>query len=116
MFTPFFNGTVNVCEYLNGTLTHPALKPFLTQLIEAYSEKLLHPCPYFGELEAYNITYNFPSYFYIGSYRVFWQYFDDEDDHIFSFRYGFRINNKRQSRKNGSKNRNGEMFVNNTFV
>jgi hypothetical protein len=99
MFTPFFNQTVKICELLNKTLTQPAFKPFLAQLIEAFSEKLLHPCPYFGELKAYNKTFNFPSYFYIGSYKMLMQLFDDQDDHIFSFRYEFRINDKSQSKQ-----------------
>jgi hypothetical protein len=90
---------VNLCEFLNGTLKHPLFDLIFGKLIESFSRDLIHPCPYSGEFKAFNKTYTFPSFMHVGVYRVFFHYFDEEDDHIFGFRYDFRINDVRQAKK-----------------
>lgn len=89
--SPFYNNlinyTINACQFLNGSDSN---NPILRWLIEMVQQSLptgfLHSCPYFGIVQAYNVTVvpverliiQFPK----GYYRTISRAFDDMDDNI----------------------------------
>lgn len=80
---------------MNGSDT---INPIMAWLFEFAKKtvpaKYIHPCPYFGVMEAYNLTLipsnrivQFPS----GYYKVILRFFDHIDDNIITATYGAQL-------------------------
>lgn len=86
-YTSVINSTLDICGFLNGTTSNIALKFFFGQFSATAPKGLLHPCPFFGELMAYNISYNINILNAIhipGTYMTKSHFFDDKDSNIFT--------------------------------
>jgi hypothetical protein len=80
------NTTLDVYGFLNGTVNNVATKFFFDTFKSSLPLGLIHPCPYFGEIKAYNLTLNAFSLamqFMMGSYRAVARFYDEKDDNIF---------------------------------
>lgn len=65
---------------------------------EAIEDKVpkgfIHPCPYVGQIKAYNISIpknSILNQFLKGSYKVFTRMYDEKDDNILTFKLGAEL-------------------------
>ncbi|CRK88590.1 CLUMA_CG002472, isoform A [Clunio marinus] len=76
---------VDMCKYLDGTITNAALTYGLNLVRKKFPKGTLHPCPYAGTLEFKNIMLD-PSEgktkFPAASYRVMIKFHNAEDENI----------------------------------
>lgn len=86
-FTPLIDVKANLCGFLNGTDNNLAVKWVTDMISKTIPKDLLHPCPYIGEIKAYNCSLQIGpemSVFFVGRYRTRARVFDDQDDNIFT--------------------------------
>lgn len=90
-FTTIINSTVQVCQFLNGTDRNPVLKWIIDAITETIPEGFIHPCPYFGRLQAFNVSLSgegVPTQFVKGHYKTFFRFFDEKDENIITLKLG----------------------------
>jgi hypothetical protein len=98
-FNPYHNTIINstfdACAFLNGTDKNPIAKWFLDMVSDSVPKGFYHPCPYFGELRAYNVTLkitNLFSQFPKGSYKTTIRTFDKIDENMITFKLDLYVN------------------------
>lgn len=72
---------------MSGNENNIAAKWFFELYAKSFPKSFLHPCPFLGELKAYNITADTKkliSTFFTGQYRSTTRFYDEEDDNIFT--------------------------------
>lgn len=88
-YTTFINSTFEVCQVLNGTNSNPVFKWILDAVSETIPKDFFHPCPYFGEVKAYNVSLSLGgvfTQFLSGRYKGNVRIFDDKDKNIVTFK------------------------------
>lgn len=93
-FTTIINSTVPFCKCVNGTDSNLIFKWILTSITKTLPKGFFHPCPYFGVFEAYNVSLEsspMMSQFLKGRYKTKMIMFDDEDDNIITYNFGFEL-------------------------
>jgi hypothetical protein len=76
---------------MNGTDSNLVLKWILDLIKESVPKNIIHPCPYYGEFVAYNVSLGINAQllqFLSGRYRSIGRFFDDQDENIFTFVLG----------------------------
>lgn len=79
---------------MNGTDNNLIAKWILDAISETIPRGLFHPCPYFGEFVAYNVSLAVNaqmSQFLKGRYKAHSRFYDDKDDNIFSWTLGLEL-------------------------
>ena len=77
---------VEMCSIVNGTSKNYVVNTIMDILSDSLPNSI-HPCPYFGKLDMYNLTLDskkFPSVFPSGTYRSRLHYYDDTDPNIYT--------------------------------
>lgn len=98
---------MDVCSYLNGT-ENPILQWFLDFFSAGIPQNLIHPCPYIGVFNVYNLTIDneLTTKFPAGQYLITTKWFDDLDDNIVSTRQlGDNLVGKAKPIKNNKKSK-----------
>jgi Protein of unknown function (DUF1091) len=90
--TPYYNtiinSTVHFCKALNGTDSNPIAKWAIEAVSDAVPKGFFHPCPYFGQFTASNVSMakrGVFSQFLSGRYKIFIRMFDESDENIITF-------------------------------
>lgn len=84
-YNSVIDSTINVCEFLNGTDGNIVLKWLLDLYRTSLPPGILHPCPYYGDFTAYNLSLNpnfLQSKFLVGTYQANVRFFDDRDNNV----------------------------------
>jgi hypothetical protein len=90
------NSTIDGCAFLNGTdNNNPIARWFVDMITDSVPRGFYHPCPYSGELKAYNVTLKFTnliSQFPKGSYKTTVRAFNKLDDNIITMKLDLNVN------------------------
>lgn len=95
IYNDVINTTLDFCKFLNGS---DIFNPVMSWLLEFAKKTLpleyIHPCPYFGVMQAKNLTFiptsriiQFPK----GFYKFILRFFDNFDDDIATATYGAQV-------------------------
>ena len=82
------------CSFLNGTDKNLVATWIVDSIKDTVPKGVLHPCPYYGHLQATNVSLapgTFMSQFLKGRYKTIIRLFDDEDENILTFFFGFEL-------------------------
>lgn len=84
IYNSVFNQTTDACGLMNGS-GDKAGKLIVDVISDSFPAGLLHPCPFFGEFKAYNVTFkSVPVFaqFLLGRFRATLKYYNDNDENI----------------------------------
>lgn len=99
--------TVDLCQFLNGTNSNVVIKWFAGIFASSLPNGFVHPCPYKGAIEAYNVTVKpfSETKFHGGQYLGVSRWYDDQDENILTTNHLVEAIAGRG--KKGSKNKMG---------
>ena len=93
-YTTIINTTIPICSFFNGTDNNLVAKWMLDSIKDTLPEGFIHPCPYFGTFKALNVSLasnTFMSQFLKGRYKSSLRLFDDKDENIVTYFFGFEL-------------------------
>lgn len=95
---------LDFCSFVTGVNNKLVIKWLLDIYAETLPRGILHRCPYFGLLEAYNLTMNLTKFpitgFLLGRYQGKIRFFNGNDENMFTLIHKFElkaINNDRKT-------------------
>ena len=83
-----------MCSFLNGTDNNLVAKWLIDSIKNTLPEGFVHPCPYFGHFKVFNVSLGITTVspqFLKGRYKTSLRVFDDNDENIVTFFFGFEL-------------------------